>query len=64
MDVIQVHAESRFIAERLLIILLVQSILFQSIKNKLADIVLKSLPKDKGCNEIFVPSFPEKAAQG
>lgn len=64
MDVIQVHAESRFIAERLLIILLVKSILFQSIKNKLADIVLKSLPKDKRYDEIFVSSFPEKEAQG
>lgn len=64
MDVIQVHAESRFTAERLLIILLVKSILFQSIKNKLAHIVLKSPPKDKRCNEIPVPSFPEKEAQG
>lgn len=64
MDVIQVHAESRFTAERLLIILLVESILIQSSKNKLPDVVLKSLPKDKRCNEIFVPSFPEKGAEG
>lgn len=64
MDVIQVHAESRFTAERLLIILLVESILIQSSKNKLPDVVLKSLPKDKRCNEIFVPPFPEKGAEG
>lgn len=64
MDVIQVHAGSRFTAERLLIILLVKPILFQSIKNKLAGVVLKSLPKNKSCDEIFVPSFPEREAQG
>lgn len=61
---IQVHAGSRFTAERLLIILLVKPILFQSIKNKLAGIVPKSLPKNKSCDEIFVPSFPEREAQG
>lgn len=64
MDVIQVHAGSRFTAERLLIILLVKPILFQSIKNKLAGIVPKSLPKNKSCDEIFVPSFPEREVQG